>query len=53
MNEKNARVTLISVFLPVYLAIARLIIHFEIFDLLYLVVIFMFVVRYYITKGKD
>lgn len=52
MNEKGAIASLILVFLPVYFAVASMIIQFEIIDLLYLIVVSVIVVRYYISKKK-
>lgn len=52
MNEKGAIATLILVFLPVYFAFVSMITQFEIIDLIYLIVVFALVVRYYVSKKK-
>lgn len=54
MNNKGKGETasLILMFLPTLFAIISMIFEFEIYDLLYLIIIFGIVVRYYINKKK-
>lgn len=52
MNKKGAMATSILVFLPACFAFVSMITQFEIIDLMYLIVVFILVVRYYISKKK-